>query len=244
MKKFYIVKDYKDLTSGQIIPQKVIDYLPSNILNMHHYPGISAQVIRPVPVKRGEIPPIQLGNNQLMTSISSPLSYQSIGPSADITINRYPLTMTDCETKPDCGQKIIVPTPPILTPFGSVNQLSGPPIIKLTPMIKQNVPGIIKIITHDNKTFTLNIPYNMIRNVINEIYLRKVSLDTSKPKVTFRIITPTLDTSVFTTSDNMFNILQLLNSKYTNIIYKHDDGKTESLNSLLLQLADLLKYKL
>lgn len=187
LKKFYIVKDYKDLLSGQVIPQKILNYLPFNTM-------MPMQMQMPIPIPK-------------IPGISIPIDSPSISP---------------------------VPMPMMSAPLIASSQImAGPPIIKLTPMINQNVPGTIKIIG-DNYIFTLNIPYRYLRNVINDIYYNAhTNIDKTKPMITFRIITPTIDSSVSTTFDKMLEIIKNMQYRYSDIRYITPDGQYEPLNKLI-----------
>ena len=72
----------------------------------------------------------------------------------------------------------------------------GPPIIKLGPMISQGTNGLIKIISADN-IYTIDVPIKYMRSVVNDIYLNsQMNLNPFDTKATFRIITPTIDSSL------------------------------------------------
>ncbi len=238
MKKFYIVKDETDLLSGKIIPQKVLDYIPV---------GALGPIIRPIPIRKSSELVVPVGGPQLgvVSPVFSPVS---------ITKSIAPLSPT---LSPGCGQAIMpstgcssAPLSPIFSrsasPLGQtiINRPTfGPPIIKLAPMINMGVNGIVKIIG-PNAVYTINVPPTLMRSVVNDIYLNsQVDLDPLQPKFTFRIITPTIDSSIRTTLDRMIEIVKMINSKYSGLSYVDTEGRTQNLFILLNLLLDRYKAK-
>lgn len=198
LKKFYIVKDQKDLYSGGIFPYKVLNYLPA---------------IRPMPITK-------------TPSLSIPLISPSFSPMLSPMLSPTSVSVRTCGI-----------SSPII---GSPCSL-GPPIVKLTPMINQNVNGTIKIIG-DNFAFNLVIPIKNMRNVVNDIYLM-TNNNISDPKITFRIITPTLDSSVKTSPSQMIEIIKHISNKYSNIVYNYDNGSSISFEELMRKMLAYLQRK-
>ena len=194
LKKFYIVKDQKDLYSGGIFPYKVLNYLPA---------------IQPMPITK-------------TPSLSIPL----ISPSFSPILSPTSVAVKTCH----------MPSPVIGSPCAL-----GPPIVKLTPMINQNVGGTIKIIG-DNFIFNLVIPIKYMRNVVNDIYLM-ANDNITDPKITFRIITPTLDSSVKTSFSQMIEIIKHISNKYSNITYKYDNGSPISFEDLMRKMLAYLQRR-
>lgn len=223
MKKFYIVNDYKDLLSGKVIPHKVLDYLPM---------GNIGQMIQPIPITKHT--GLTISSESPVFPMVSPFGYD---PYSNVSITRTPLV-------PGFGNSV--------TTFGS-NRMYGPPIIKLSPFMNQGMnqgmfmnqgmSGTIKIIS-DTNVFTLNVPFGNLRNVVNYIYLNaQTNLDQTKPKVTFRIITPVNDSSVSTTYDKMIDIIRYINANYANVTYLTPDGRQSNISTLLQTLLSLLEKR-
>ena len=215
MKKFYIVNDYKDLLSGKVIPHKVLDYLPM---------GNIGPMIQPIPITKHT--GLTISSESPVFPMVSPFGYD---PYSNVSITRTPLV-------PGFGSSV--------STFGS-NGIYGPPIIKLSPFMNQGMnqgmAGTIKIIS-DTNVFTLNVPFRNLRNVVNYIYLNaQTNLDQTKPKVTFRIITPVNDSSVSTTYDKMIDIVRYINTNYANVTYLTPDGRQSNIPTLLQTLLSLLE---
>ena len=135
----------------------------------------------------------------------------------------------------------ITRTPLLPGAVSTTTGIYGPPIIKMSPLLTQGMAGTVKIIS-DNNVFTLNVPFGNLRNVVNYIYLNaQTGLDTTQPKVTFRIITPTIDSSVSTTFNKMVEIVKEINNRYTGITYLTPDGRNSNLLALLQTLYSKLK---
>jgi hypothetical protein len=229
MKKFYIVNDYKDLLSGKVIPRKVLDHLPiSTFAPMVHpmpikkYTGLSLSPTSPGLSSFSPVMPIIDPYNQLSpmspTVSISPWGPETLGPAIGLNMLNSPLAIN---------------RPMAINTF-------GPPIIKLSPLISQNIPGTIKIIS-DTNVFTLNVPYQNLRQVVNYIYLNaNDKIDQTKPKITFRIITPTIDSSITTTFDKMIDIVNHINKNYTNITYIAPNGRQSDMGLLLATLSNLV----
>jgi len=252
LKKFYIVKDYKDLTSGQVIPQKVLDYLPASLFN----PFLRQPQIQPIPITKSQGIVIGTQSPSFGLSTISPITPIPAGPYATMQVSRTPLLPNNngCNS---CGQQTtLLPMrsscntcnpPPIQIPINRCgtatspcgNQIQlGPPIIKTTPMIAQNVPGIVKIVSGSN-VFNVNVPIRHIRDVVNDIYFNaNTGIDPLSPKVMFRIITPTIDSSIATTYDKMVQIMNDINNKYSGLMYRSGDGREVSLGNFVVKLKN------
>jgi len=239
MKKFYIVKDETDLLSGGIIPKKVLKYLP---------PGSLGPFIQPIPIRKSSelvIPISPVGSIGNMSSIFSP-AYSPVSVTRSI-VPLAPLT-NGCSSviaspMSPCGSNysfLPSPAPPSIV-TGNIPRF-GPPIIKYSPMINQGVGGLIKIISA-NSIYTINVPIRYMRAVVNDIYLNsQVNLSPLAPKVMFRIITPTIDSSLQTTPERMIAIIKYINNKYSGLHYLRDDGSKLALGVLLELL--MKNYKL
>ncbi len=210
MKKFYIVNDYKDLLSGNIIPHKVLNYLPMA--------PMMQPMIQPMPITKSQgitISPVSPVMHSIMSQQMP--SYPFFGPIDNVSVSRT----------------AIFPNSPMY----------GPPIIKMSPMVSQNVPGTIKIIS-DSNIFTLNVPFRYIRDVTSYIWLNaQDNLDSTQPKVTFRVITPVLDTSITSTFNRMIEIVKVINNRYSDIVYVAPDGSTNTISALLRVLNNMLNSK-
>ncbi|ARF09720.1 hypothetical protein Indivirus_2_99 [Indivirus ILV1] len=221
MRNFYIVRDERDLLSGKIIPQKVLNHIPV---------GALGPIIRPIPIRKSSELVIPVGGPQLnvLSPVFSPLA------------NPVSISRTIAPLSPGCGSSVV----PVSGCSGNpVLPFSGPPIIKLSPMINAGVNGIVKIISQ-NSVYTINVPPRLMRSVVNDIYLNsQVDLDPLETKITFRIITPTIDSSVQTTPSRMLKIVQMINNKYTGLTYFDVDGRSQSLEILLNLLANYYRRK-
>ena len=225
MKKFYIVNDYKDLLSGKVIPHKVLDHLPM---------GNIGPMFQPIPITKHT--GLTISSESPVFPMVSPFGYD---PYSNVSITRTPLVPGFGSSVSTFGSNRI---------YGS-NGMYGPPIIKLSPfmnqgmVMNQGMAGTIKIIS-DTNVFTLNVPFGNLRNVVNYIYLNaQTNIDQTKPKVTFRIITPTIDSSVSTTYDKMIDIIRYINANYANVTYLTPDGRQSNIHVLLQTLLSLLEKR-
>ena len=249
MKNFYIVKDERDLLSGNIIPKKVLNYLPVRSFGF-------GPIIQPMPITKSQSVVIQPNPT---TSI---IGFPQFNSPVSVTRSISPLFNTVSQTS-ECGQSIMSPceqqfsaTSPTSSIFATrpqppsqanlatyKNVTMGPPIIKLGPMIQQGTNGIIKIIVSDN-IYTIDVPIKYMRPVVNDIYLNsQTNLNPFDPKVTFRIITPTIDSSLNTTPQRLIQTLNSINNKYTGLTYLHNDGTKQQLATLLALLLAYYKSK-
>lgn len=127
--------------------------------------------------------------------------------------------------------KVITHQPPLIL---------GAPIIKYSPTINPYAIAKIKILSN-NSEFTILVPMSQIRNVVDDIYLNiKKSENNTKPQINFRIITPTIDSTISTDFDNMVEIIKMINTKYNNLTFTTNDGRNQPLSQLLKKL--LLVY--
>ena len=121
LKKFFIVNDYKDLISGKIIPQKVLDYIPASTFmpygsGMGSGMGSFVSSMQPVPVQKFSgltIPLNQPGIN----------SVGLMNPYPDVTVGRAPLFgsigSNGCGSITPCGSSgLYLPPPPPVNTFG------------------------------------------------------------------------------------------------------------------------------
>lgn len=186
LKKFYIVNDHKDLLSGQIIPHKVLNYLPAS--------AIFPTSFQPVPIQK----------------------------------------FTGLEISPV--------SPMGLMPFGS--PMLGPPIIKYSPLMVPGAEALIHIIFGNNR-YTIVVPFNNIRDITRYIYLNaNANIDPTKPKVTFRFVTPGLDTNITTTFDKMIEMIRYISVNYPQLSYRYPNGDLSNLMTLVNLLNELSKNNL
>lgn len=161
-----------------------------------------------------------------------------------------PMPITKSQGVTISSESPTIPSYPFFSPTNNVaisrtayypdTPIYGPPIIKMSPMVSQNVPGTIQIISQDN-IFTLNVPFKYIRDVTNYIWLNaQGNLDQTKPKVTFRVITPVLNTSVTSTFDRMVEIVKVINTRYSDIAYITPDGDRSNVGVLVDLLSRML----
>ena len=255
MKKFYIVNDYKDLLSGKVIPHKVLDYLPMNN-------NIMGQQFQQIPITKHT--GLTISSESPIMPINSPFMYD---PYQNMSITRTPII----QQNPSINNTMYGPPIIKLSPYtnqinnnsngifgynniygsnglNGLNSIYGTNVLNgsnglngLNGVYGSNgMYGTVKIMS-DNNIFTLNVPINNLRNVVNYIYMNaQGNLDLTQPRVTFRIITPTIDSSISTTFNRMLEIVKVINSKYSNIVYLTQDGKKSNINSLLQTLLPLL----
>lgn len=231
MKNFYIVRDETDLLSGNIIPKKVLDYIPANAF------GAFNPVFQPIR-KSSEL----VITPQTLSPVYSPF-HNPLNNQASISKTIIPLGPLGPVQQSNCGSTLL--TSPCssrpLSPFtcntqgcNSVNNpVFGPPIVKLTPMISSGIGGTIKIIS-PLTTYTINVPARFMRSVVNDIYLNsQVNLSPLDQKITFRIITPSMDSSLQTTHNKMVETVKMINNKYSGLTFLGNDGTTQNLAILL-----------
>lgn len=127
------------------------------------------------------------------------------------------------------------PLPPSYNPLLSPQFTS--PIIKVSQLQNQGIPATIQIISANN-IFTINVPFDKLRDVVNYIYLNinnnvPTNINPNQPQVSFRIITPTLDTTIHTTMDKMLEIVRTINMQYPSVTYQNQQGVSSSMAELI-----------
>lgn len=255
MKKFYIVKDETDLLSGNIIPKKVLNYMPGNSFgNFSNFSNFN-----PVfqPIRKSSELVINPASSIKFSPLSATPVYSPFHNPVTVTKAIMPLplqgSVSSCGSLPsnNCSSNVLpVKTLPLNSSCG-VSSCSStilpfprqtsyfPPIVKLSPMINAGIGGTVKIIS-PTTTYSINVPAMNMRSVVNDIYLNsQTNLNPLEQKITFRIITPTIDSSLQTTQEKMLEIVKMINNKYSNLTYLSDSGKNENLAILL----DLLTKK-
>lgn len=215
MKTFYIVNDYKDLLSGNVIPHKVLEYLP---VTQPLYP--IQTTLQPVPITKSQGLTLNLNSPELYPL--SPLS---------------PIIPTTTFVNPNVSvSRTVIAQNPIISNFDA-STVYGPPIIK-SSILTSNSNAII-LIQSGTDAFSLNIPMMYLRDVTNCIWANaQIGLNPLHPKTTFRIKTPVLDTGIATTYDRMIEMIRKINQTYSGVTYTGFDvidGKLERLIALLLK---------
>lgn len=227
--KFYIVKDEKDLVSGKIIPRKVLNYMPFGFGN----PAMSP-VMLPKPIKTATdltvspgISPVMFGAPTLSPMLPTKIKYApsltisesspflSVGPGA--------LSATSPFGSVEYRRTPLIPSSPCGMPCSKGEPLVlGPPIIKTSNLISQNIPGIVKIMAGNN-IYSINIPPTYIRNIANEINKYAAIVDSAGPLAQFRLITPNIDWSANISSKKIFDFVDSINRRYPGLTYKLGD---------------------
>lgn len=222
--KFYIVKDVKDLLSGKIIPRKVLNYMPFGF-------GTSAMspVMLPKPIKTA---------TELTISPSSPFNLSPVAYGTTSLLPapiKYAPSLTISESSPflSVGPGVISST----SPFGSVEYrreplfkscassdslLLGPPIIRTSNMISQNIPGTLKV-TAGTNTYSITVPANYLRSIANEISRQSAIATADGPLAQFRLITPSIDWTTNVSTKKVFKIIDSFNRNYPGLVFKLND---------------------
>ncbi|QKF93622.1 hypothetical protein QKU48_gp0164 [Fadolivirus algeromassiliense] len=216
LKKFYIVNNQKDLLSGEIIPRKVLDYLPAST--------VFGTGLYPVPIQKHTGLTINPASQVSLLSPVSPFGLLSpASPIGNVSMGVAPLFSS-------------IGMGPMMAPM-----VYGPPIIKMGPIMAAGGNVSIHIISNVN-IFTIIVPFRYVRKVLNDIYLNSVVNDTTKPKITFRVVAPgNPDSSVTTTYDKMVEIVKDINNKYSNITYRYPDGRYVTFPVLLNALLNSIR---
>ena len=242
-KQFYIVQDTADTFSKQIIPRKVYDYLSIN------------PIIKPMPITK---------SRDLIISPNSSIfpSLHYFSPSSPVTtISRIPLG-SNCEQNiglsvDHCGNPTL--GPPLIKLSPLVNQ-GTPATIKIISddyVFNINVPfrdirNVINDIYLNAQTSLTPICSSGVSGSSGasgasgppESKCSSISPNINKPnQITFRIITPTIDSSISTTFDRMLEIIKHINKKYNNVTYTNNNNDHESFDKLLNNLINNYKYK-
>ena len=248
-KTFYIVKDQKDLLSGNIIPRKVLNAVPGGAFGpMMPY----GHVVVPKPITKSRefivnaSPPI----SPVFSRAYSPVLSRAYSPVSPFLSTGY---------SPVAVRKSYYPLGFGYSPF------LGPPIYKLGRLAEEGKKAKIEI-KSSSKTYTIEVPLKHLRSVVDYIY-EKTRKPTSTPTaaptaaptggptggptaaaappaatlaadVTFTIITPYHpDFTVATTADNMVKIVKDLNDKYVGLSYIHPHGMRYPLGTLYQNLV-------
>lgn len=224
MKKFFIVNNYNDLLSGKIIPHKVLDYMPFGTFNQ----------IVPMPITKTNELVVSPGMSPAFP-LSPLLSPQPVYANSYTTVTPLFPTLGGINS-------------PTMFPGMSSNSMGmnmgptprlnyGPPIIKMSPLVNNNIPARIKIAS-DNNIWTLDVPYANIRDVWTYIWTNsQVNLNPTDPEVTFRFyVSPLYDYTVRTTFNKMKEIVKNIEMRYGNVRYMNPAGNMTSLTDLLLAL--------
>jgi len=250
---FYIVKDEKDLVSGKIIPRKVLNYMPFGFGKMNQ--GMNPMML-PKPINTASeltispssMSPMMFGTPTLLPTLPTKVNY---APSLTISENS-PFMSTGSAgfsaTSPfgsvEYRRTPLIPsyqTSSCGTPCSKGGPfMLGPPIIKTSNMISQNIPGIINIMAGNNM-YGINIPPNYIRNIANEINKYAAIADSAGPLAQFRLITPDVDWSANINSKKVFDFVDSINRRYPGLTYKLGD-RNIAYNDLYSGLRNAFGY--
>lgn len=233
---FYIVKDEKDLVSGKILPRKVLNYMPFGFGAMNQ---AMSPVMLPKPIKTAtdytvspsfNASPLMFGAPSVLPtrvkyapsltiSESSPFmtsglaGFSASSPFGSVEYNRYPLVPSYQTQASPCG----VPSCSRGNPL-----VLGPPIIKTSNMISQNIPGNIHIMAGNNM-YGINIPPTYIRNTANLMNKYAAEQHAAGPLAQFRLMTPGVDWSTNISSNNVFKFVNDINGRFPGLTYKLGD---------------------
>lgn len=219
LKKFYIVKDYKDLTSGQVIPQKVLNYLPANMFFAP--PPMMIPVTKSpnfiIPV--GQTNPLMYGAPIIK---AGPLLNSSAKTSIHIISDRFKFVLIvplkylrnivndiylHANSPSTIGATGVTGTVNTTSATGATGATGGGPG---NPSAAQ---GSNMGATGTTWTYRPNTNNNQL--------------------IKFRILTPTLDSTVTTTFEQMIKIIQRIDNKYNNILSEDHIGTKLSLSDLI-----------
>jgi hypothetical protein len=205
MKKFYIVNNIKDLTSGQVIPHKVLDYIPMSTM----------MPIMPMKVKK------------MQGLVVSP----GLSPISPIMSPAYPYATTTVERIPLIPG---LPSTTTNYSFPNQQMMYGPPIIKLGPLMQNNTPARIQI-KSDTITYTLDVPYTNVRDVWSYIWQHAHdATNNNEPRVIFSFYaSPVYNYTVQSTVSKMTQIVQEIQRRFPNVGYMAPNGNRASLLDLL-----------
>lgn len=187
--KYYIVNSHKDLMSGKIIPQKVLNNMPI---------GIGSPFV-PVPITK---------SSELVVSPASPgLSWSPLSPLSPVF--------------PTFSQPVF-----------------GPPIIKMSNIMSNNIPTQVHIIA-PNMKWVLDIPYANIRQAWQYIVQNaQTNLPPNSQQITFKFYAPPMyDFQITTTQQKMQEIVTYLSNTYAGIKYYNQSGALSNAGQLLQSLG-------
>ena len=174
--------------------------------------NIGGPIIRPMPIKKypgieiSPVPTLSPFSPFSSLSMNSP-SFAKMGPSGPVI---YP--------------GVNQPTRQVIL---------GRPIIKATPIMQSGsyINVIVKYLGND---YTLRIPINRVRRVIDDIYSYEITdneiKNISNP-VSFKIITPSWTSVVRTSPEKMITLLRRLRDDYPTVTYLYN-GNYVNLNRL------------
>lgn len=241
-KKYYIVEDVKDQEGG-FISYTVPQYYPL---------GISRPILKipsgpPMPygnslvdLPSGMVTPVKTSSLSNMISSFLPGTFgQTFGqPFAQPFTQSYNQTMSPTMNalitpsmrpiSPMAVQPLSVFSPmgPMLTqPFVPTGaNIMGSPILASNVLIPNNIT--IRIIGPFDE-FYIRVPFRYMRNVIDDLYfmIAEKKVDDNR-KVAFNIISPTLNTTINTSVQNMVDVIKKINDKYSSYLnYAYPDGR-------------------
>ncbi len=201
-KKFYVVKNETDPMTGGVIPYKV-NYFP---------PIFGQQLIQPMPITKS----IGLSIPVESPAVFSPMPnyFPGYGPQVNLTGKPFKpqvIGMSNSIFSPYGTQ--------IVNPIGQQMITYGAPIIKYGPLLQQQTPGLIKLIIGDN-IFSISIPFNYFRKVVNDIYDRAhINVKPEDIKTKIKFVSPIFNTTIDTTYTNAMAIIKHIENTYSNIGY-------------------------
>ncbi len=214
LKKFYIVQDKE--TTGGMIPFQIMPFALPKIVPM------------PIAKTAGiEIPAVPFGlPMQMPMTMGLPIGqsmFDYSGKKPEPT-----LLSTSYSVMSPYGPSYTTPSYSAISPYSR-------PIIKMGPMMSQNISGRIEIIIGQD-VHTLLVPYMHFRTIVNDIYYNPFApTDDPTQMVMIRIISPGINTTVNTTFGKMMGILARMGNY--GVQYRTNDGHKMALSVLF----DMLK---
>ena len=119
----------------------------------------------------------------------------------------------------------------------------GSPIVKLSPMLNSNIPIKIKIASKSGD-FYIIAPLVYLRSIIDDIYnYAKPAEIPEDSRIEFRLITPTIDSKVKTSYENMVEIIKNIGKKYPKVQYIVPSGEKVDMLRFLDKLNNIIQLK-
>lgn len=212
MRKFYIVNDVRNPYNGLYVPHKI---------NYNPYMNVS----------------------QFNTGINDNIQYHQIKTAPGLTITptqtnfgiTTPMYTGPVVQKRYIGGPVMYGNQCPLT--GAFTGTCGAPIIKYSLIRNQKTRiNIYTQQTNQSHLFTIDVPYEKYRDVVNYIYLNArntTPATVNDPKITFKLEAPGTSGQVDSTYSNMQQMINDIDKKYSGLTYFRNNNS--------VNLVDLLQ---